>query len=252
MISVIVCSRNPAKFAAVEAMFATALGAEPWEMIHIADAASLTEGYTRAVARSRGEIIVFSHDDVEILNPSVFVKRLKGHLANCDLLGVAGTRRLVGAVWITAGPLHIFGQMAHLQKDGSIIVDIYAAPRPIIGQMQAIDGVFMAARRELFSRVSFDAATFDGFHFYDLDFSLSAHRASLRVAVACDIHLLHASIGRFGYEDWVKYSTRFERKWQGQLAQNPGLAFKCAAVTVPTRAAAIEVMEAPHWNDQDC
>jgi GT2 family glycosyltransferase len=251
MISLIVCSRDPAKFAAVQAMYTAAFAAEPWEMIHIEDAASLAEGYTRGIARSRGEILVFSHDDVEILNPAVFVDRLKGHLANYDLVGVAGTRKLVGAVWITAGPPDIFGQMAHLATDGTIIVDIYNAPRPIVGKMQAIDGVFMAARREIFSRVAFDAATFDGFHFYDLDFSFSAHQAGLRVAVACDIHLLHASIGKFGYEDWVKYSTRFERKWKARLSPNPGFSFKCTAVTVPTREAAARVMNAPYWGDEE-
>ena len=71
---------------------ASAFAAEPWEMIQIHDAASLAEGYARGVARSRGEILLFSHDDVEILNPQHFVKRLRGHLANYDLIGVAGTR----------------------------------------------------------------------------------------------------------------------------------------------------------------
>jgi GT2 family glycosyltransferase len=249
MISLIVCSQDARKFAAVEAMYAAALGAEPWEMIHIEDAASLAEGYTRGVARSRGDRLVFSHDDVEILNPPTFFKRLNGHLSNYDLIGVAGTRLLTSSSWFNAGPPHIFGQVAHPQPDGNIIVDIYGAPRPIVGMIQAIDGVFMAARRPVLSRVAFDAATFDGFHFYDMDFSFSAYRAGFRLAVANDLHLLHASAGKYGYEDWVKYDQRFTKKWQPHLSRANIQTFQRATVTVASKAAAVEVMDAPYWSD---
>jgi len=57
-----------------------------------------------------------------------------------------------------------------------------------------------------------DEATFDGFHFYDLDFSYRAHRAGLRLAVSTDILLLHASEGRFE-EEWKRYAQRFMDKF---------------------------------------
>ena len=42
---------------------------------------------------------------------------------------------------------------------------------PLVRNVQALDGLFMAARRSVIERVSFDPVTFDGFHGYDLDFS---------------------------------------------------------------------------------
>lgn len=47
MISVVVCSVDDAKFAAVSASYASGMGAEPYEVIRISDARSLSEGYNR-------------------------------------------------------------------------------------------------------------------------------------------------------------------------------------------------------------
>src|SRR5271168_4354609 len=123
MISVIICSIDPAKFVAVEAMYRAAMGDEPWELIGIHDARSIAEAYNRGFARSRGETVIFSHDDVEVLNPD-FPRRITGHVARFDMIGVAGTDCVIGARWKAAGASHWFGQIAHHWKDGKFLVNI--------------------------------------------------------------------------------------------------------------------------------
>src|SRR5208283_2174656 len=76
MISVIVCSIDQAKSEAIAAHYRSLMGDEPFEWLLIRDARSLAEGYNRAIAQSRGELLVLSHDDIEILTPA-FVPRLK-------------------------------------------------------------------------------------------------------------------------------------------------------------------------------
>jgi GT2 family glycosyltransferase len=83
--------------------------------------------------------------------------------------------------------------------------------------MQALDGLLLATRRGVAQRVGFDAATFDGFHFYDLDFTYRAHLLGLRLAVTTDVIAVHASTGNFG-EAWQRYVERFRAKFPALVA----------------------------------
>jgi hypothetical protein len=246
MISVLMCSIAPAKFAAAEVMYSAALGAEPWELIGIHDAKSLAEGYTRAIAASKGEILVFSHDDVQIFSGDLPGK-LRRHLQRFDLIGVAGTSRLINGGWNSAGPPHVFGQVVHRHPDGKLVLDIFCAPRAAVGSIQALDGVFMAARRPVVQKISFDAVTFDGFHVYDVDFSFQAYRAGLKLGVACDIHLFHQSYGKFD-ESWKIYAARFVAKWQEHLAATAPPLYQWSIAQVDSWDHATELMTPVYWN----
>jgi hypothetical protein len=102
VISIVVCSIDPVKFAAVTRNFAAAMGDVHYEIVGIHDARSLCEGYNRGIARARGEICVFAHDDIEILAPDL-PGALRRHLRDHDVVGVAGATRLAGMGWANAG-----------------------------------------------------------------------------------------------------------------------------------------------------
>lgn len=216
--SVVVCSHRPERHAAVRQTFARALAGSAWELQIIADARSLAEAYNRGVAASRGRILIFSHDDVEVLNedlPAI----LRRQLADADLLGIAGTDQVVGAQWQDAGWPHLHGLVCRPLPEvegGGVSVCLFGTSAPLIGGIQAIDGCFFAARRELLDSVAFDAATFDGFHLYDIDFSYAAHLAGKRVAVSTEIVIAHASPGNYDAV-WQTYASRFVAKYQAQL-----------------------------------
>jgi GT2 family glycosyltransferase len=86
----------------------------------------------------------------------------------------------------------------------------------VVAGIQAIDGVFMAMRREVAVSVPFDEETFDDFHLYDLDFSFRAYHAGYALAVCRDILLIHQSLGKFGAV-WRRYAERFEAKHSARL-----------------------------------
>ena len=112
MISIVICSNNDDRFAAVSRNLEQLLRGEPHEIIRIPDARSMGEGYVRGVGRSRGESFIFCHDDIQILSPD-FAVRLREHLEQFDLVGVAGTDCLFRGKWVAAGRPHIFGQVTH-------------------------------------------------------------------------------------------------------------------------------------------
>jgi GT2 family glycosyltransferase len=82
-------------------------------------------------------------------------------------------------------------------------------------EVVAVDGLFFAIRRDLFDRIHFDDALFDGFHFYDLDISMQV-RLSHRILVTWDIVVKHYSEGSFD-QRWKRYATRFVLKWSDHL-----------------------------------
>lgn len=210
--SFVVCSIDAAKFAAVSQTIAARFADHDVEVIRIGDARSLCEGYARGLARSRGEAVVFCHDDIDLLAPDA-AQRLARHLTHHDLLGVAGTTRVTGPAVFWSGHPHIHGWMTHrLPGEADYELSFSSLAAPEVGGMQAVDGVLMACRREVALSVGFDASTFDGFHLYDLDFSYRAHRAGYTLAVACDLGVVHASKGRFD-RAWERYAERFRAKF---------------------------------------
>lgn len=235
-VSVIICSIDDTKFERAAENFRALLSGGDFEIIRIDDARSLCEGYTRGMEKARGEILMFSHDDVTVFSPD-FRNRVLSHLEHVDVLGFAGTSRLCGAGWTKAGHPYLFGQIAHPRADGRMSLFIYGAPGALVTGIQAVDGLLFIAHREAARQIGFDSATFDGFHLYDIDFSFRAHLAGLTIGVATDIAIFHASPGNFD-ERWAMYAQRFETKHAAVLDRaqpNGKFSFATQCVDGPTQ-----------------
>lgn len=209
-ISVVVCSIDPVRLSSLRADLEREFAGEDWELVHIDDARSLSDGYARGLARARGELVVLCHDDIGILSRR-FAGRLRERLATHDLVGVAGSDRLTGPKWFWSGPPHTASWVCQPQGAGWLL-GLLGTRGPVIEGAQALDGLFLAGRRAALLQLGFDAHTFDGFHFYDLDLSWRAHRAGLRCAIALDLLLWHASGGNFA-ASWQHYARRFLQKF---------------------------------------
>jgi hypothetical protein len=223
-VSIVVCSIDPVRLDAMQRSYRHALGAREHEFVVIRDAKSLCEGYQRGLAAARHDTVVFSHDDVELASAHPF-DALDRALAGHDIVGVAGSRLLNGPGVMWAGQPHLRGGVAYPPQgpSGRWKATVYSLDTGIIGGMQALDGLVFACRREAAAQIGFDAATFDGFHFYDVDFAYRAHLAGLRVAVATEIVAVHASEGQFD-DMWRHYAERFQAKYPA-LAAPMGQAF---------------------------
>lgn len=221
--SIIICSHLPHRAAAAQAHFHQLFADYEFEIIMIPDAVSLCEGYNRGFATSSGKFIIFSHDDIEFAD-STLPQRLAAHLDNVDVIGVAGTTRLMNGAWVSAGDPHAFALFAYPDaEEGRVLVKACGRGGVLIGDVQALDGCFIAAHRAAVERIGFDADTFDGFHLYDLDFSYRAYLCGLNVAVGRDLVPIHASTGKAD-QHWQKYRKRFEAKFATTFATEMGKA----------------------------
>lgn len=211
-VSAIVCSNRPAYFANIERQLSGQFMRHQFELIGIHDAKSLCEAYNRGAARATGEILIFCHDDIDIVHAD-FGERLLRHLASCDLAGVAGASKLVNADWGHAGVPYVHGQIIHRPPGQEGYLYFCAGMQaPVVEHIHALDGVFIGMHREVWEAVRYDETTFDGFHGYDIDFTYRAHFAGYRLAVPMDLLLIHFSTG--GYDlKWQASNLKFLRKF---------------------------------------
>jgi hypothetical protein len=247
LISFVVCSIRPDRLARLRGDLEKHLPNDDWELVHVSDARSLCEGYTRGLQHARGEYIVFCHDDIGILCDR-FAARLRGHLARHDLIGVAGCDRLSGPIWSWAGAPHTACWVCPEPSAREHRIGMLGSKGSLLENAQALDGVFLAGRRHVFERVGFDAQTFDGFHFYDLDFSYRAHRAGFNCAAALDLVLWHASGGAFNSAEWQKYAERFVTKFPELEPVAPQAPFRPGSIVIDDiRLAAPIYNWIAHW-----
>lgn len=238
-ISVVACSNDDAQYAAMAASYARALAGWPHEFVRIADAKSLAEGYTRGAARATGEIVAFTHDDVEILAAD-FGERLVRRLGECDLLGIAGATRATGPAWPFAGWPYLHGSVIYPDGPG-YRVTAYSRNAPTAHGIRVIDGVFLVMKREIALSIGWDAETCDGFHGYDVDFTLRAAQAGLRMAVASDLGVVHRSYGSFD-EHWEATARKLTAK-HPELNGERGAETGFVARTVPDAAHAMALVD---------
>ena len=245
MISFVVCSIDPLRLGRLTADLERCFASDTYELIHIDDARSLSEGYMRGLHRARGESIVFCHDDIGLISPD-FATALRRQLMAFDLIGLAGTARLSGPTWFWSGPLHSAARIATPSGSG-IVAGLLGAQVGAMADAQALDGVFIAGRREVFEHVPFDRETFDGFHFYDIDQSYRAFLAGYRCGVALDLLIWHQSGGDFT-DSWHLYADRFMAKFPEFSQPRPGTAYRPGALLLDEISLAPAIYRwVDHW-----
>jgi len=238
-ISIVTCSSDEARFAAMAASYDRALAGWPHEIVRVGDARSLAEGYARGLERATGEVVVFTHDDVELL-PADFGDRLARRLAACDLLGVAGATRATAPAWPSAGWPHLHGCVIY-PEGGEYHVTVYSRTVPIAHGIRVMDGVFLATRRSIAQSIGWDVEAGEGFHGYDVDFTLRAAQAGWRLAVATDLGVVHRSYGSFD-ERWRAAARKLAARHPelgGERAKETGF----VARAVPDAAHALALVD---------
>ena len=238
-ISVVVCSREEQKGRRIREHYQALLAEREFEIIQIYDARSLCEAYNRGFARSRGDVVIFSHDDIEIASDD-FAARLLRRLASSDVVGVSGTSQLAGPSWIAPGWPRLHGCIIHPNRNApGLVLECYGPNPP--DPIQAVDGVLIAANRRACEAIPFDEATFDGFHFYDLDFSHRAFLEGFRIAIAWDVLIRHNSVGRSD-QSWQKYAKLFLAKHGSRMTlatRSPKGTWPCIPITDQAQAVAL-------------
>lgn len=219
LFSAVVCSINPEKFIRLERNLKAMLPADRLEIIRIADARSMSEGYNRGASRAAGEILLFCHDDIRILTRNA-ARTLAAAMERFDLLGVAGSTWLRDPKWTLAGQPYLRGQVVHALPDRpGFTYSAYGVDGAEAGNIQALDGLFLVLRRDFWTEHPFDEG-YEGFHLYDIDLSFRCHLAGRRVGVCNDILIEHGSLGRYDAA-WRRAAEYFTARFGDRLERHP-------------------------------
>lgn len=163
----------------------------------------------REAIAGKYDALILVHDDVWLEHDPL--SKLELLFNNFGLVGVAGASKVEltsPALWhlmgggFGGGNLH--GAVAHGLPVRKQMTNFGVYPHRTV----MIDGVFMALAKETFEAVRFDETNPAGFHFYDLDYSLTCVNNGIKVGVG-DIYLTHASPGLREFTDEWKAGEKW-------------------------------------------
>ena len=177
---------------------------------------SLSEVYNEIIEESTNDIIVLCHDDIEFDTNRWGDKLLKHFDKQTEygIFGLAGSKYLPtnGQWWYV--PQTMFGIVNHKQ-DGKKWTSTYSKDiNNKVEEVVLVDGLFIAFDKTKIKH-KFDE-TIEGFHFYDLGFSVPNHIDGVKVGVIFDIRVTHLSVGQTN-EKWEENRKQFVEKYKPNL-----------------------------------
>ncbi len=210
MISIIISSYKEIYYNQIISNIENTVGV-PYEIVKIDNPGkfSLTEAYNIGANRAKFDVLCFLHEDIKFhcLNwGDVILKHFKT-IPDLGLIGLAGSKEklLLPTGWGYHHPDKNLINILHHDDDGNVYkISTYAGEN--IDFVRVIDGVFMAMRKSVWQKYKFDESV-DGYHFYDIDFSLRVSQ-EYKVGIAYDIIIEHFSHGNFG-DDWIEASIKY-------------------------------------------
>ncbi len=216
MISIIVCHRNEFNLSKLKKSLEKTVGM-PYELVVIDNKEnkhSLCSAYNEGVKQAKFDYVVFMHEDIRFITKNwgqIVIDLLKKN----DVVGVAGTNYLAdsGIWWAPRASKFLKGHIANWEGK-NIKKTIFSEDD---GKVVVLDGVFIATKKKIAEEIKFDEKTFDGFHFYEIDWTLRVSK-KYRLLATTKILILHESIGDVRKnDDWKKYREKFIEKHKSIL-----------------------------------
>ncbi len=227
MISIIICSRNSFDLQKVLLNVETTIGVE-FEPVVIDNSNgqyTIFEAYNLGINLSKGDLLCFMHEDIafETQGWGKRVVEIFDSNLNLGLLGVAGSsyKPSVPSGWSfpEARTDTFYMNIVQHRKGSEPSCTIYINPRnEALSKVVSVDGVWFCTTREVVKDIKFDDITFNNFHCYDIDFSLSVLQ-KYDVAVTFEILIHHFSEGSFN-DSWITETLKLHNKWNSILPIN--------------------------------
>src|SRR3989344_149075 len=215
-ISFIICSRDPGLLDELKKNINEKIDhLADYEIIAISNqnnAYSIASAYNKGIAAAKYNLLCFIHEDVRFITDdfgAILIKKFEN--PEIAAVGVAGSTLLpeTGS-WFSLARPFVQGQVVHKLPNKEQL-DRYGVIRQDT-DVVVLDGLFIVVRKEIAQSTKFDEETFDGFHFYDIDFTLRIAQKH-KIIVTYDILLQHFSGGKFD-ESWTRYRERLIHKYK--------------------------------------
>jgi len=177
---------------------------------------SLSKAYNKIIEKSTFDLVVLLHDDliIETKNWGHKLKKLFQKNSEYGILGLAGSKFLPKSGMWWEIPETMYGIVNH-QNDGKKWESKYSKDlKNNIEETIIIDGLFISFLKSRIKN-TFDEGC-NGFHFYDLYFSLENYLSNVKVGITTSIRVTHLSVGQTN-EEWEKNRQIFSKKYDGVL-----------------------------------
>jgi hypothetical protein len=238
MISVIICSADKKMFAAASGTVAETIGV-PYELISFDNSdekLGICEVYNKGIKRAKYPVLCFMHEDI-IIHTKGWGQSVINAFNNDSILGILG---VAGSYYKPLSPSGWLGQ--GMDTECSNLIQNYKFKDELpnlnyknpnneqITEVACIDGLWFCVPKHVAVKYKFDEETFQGFHCYDVDFSLTVG-ADYKVAVTYDVLLTHLSEGNFD-KTWLAETMKLHKKWDACLPIDRGCLHKAQSLQI--------------------
>ncbi len=223
MISIIICSKEPNRVKVLSENILSTIGVEN-EIVVIDNSSnkySIFQAYNEGVDRTSGEILCFLHEDVKLhtANWGKTLLELFSRHKGVGLIGVAGSKIKTSspsAWWNCPQPYRVVNILQHIDEETKDHWNygFNKAEEEVV----AVDGVFMAARKD--PEIRFNEKL-TGFHNYDLSLCLDYLKAGYTLMVTSNILIEHYSMGKLD-RSWYESSLRLHSLYKAELPKRTG------------------------------
>lgn len=219
MISIIVCSIDPQRVAALRKNVEATIGVE-FELIAVDNRGTgngICHVYNEAAARAQYSTLCFLHEDVEFVTlnwGSTIVAKASDE--RCGVIGFAGSTVKLQrtTAWNTARRYMRCNYIQYMR--GRDHLKSVNPANEEFSRVVTLDGMALCMHRRVWQSVGFDEKRLTGFHCYDLDITIAATAKGLANYVCHTVLLKHFSTGAYS-KGWYEAMEQLHEKWHDTL-----------------------------------
>ena len=177
---------------------------------------SLSEAYNLIIKQSSNDIVTLIHDDLimETKNWGHKLKSLFNKNKDYGIIGLAGSKYLPQSSMWWEIPETMYGIVNH-QNEGKKWESKYSKDlKNKLEETVLVDGLFISFMKSRLKE-NFDERC-EGFHFYDVYFSINNFLKGVKLGVTTSIRVTHLSIGQTNQE-WEKNRQKFSERYRNHL-----------------------------------
>jgi hypothetical protein len=176
---------------------------------------SLSEVYNEILNESKNDYVILCHDDLEF-DTKDWGKKIIKHFDKSDfgVLGVAGTTEIPESGMWWQDKRKMIGIVNHKHEGKKWESKYSKSWGDEINECCFVDGLFIAINKTKLKE-KFDESV-DGFHFYDVHFSVNNFLKGVKIGVIYNVRLTHLSIGQTN-EKWEENRKIFENQYKENL-----------------------------------
>ena len=176
---------------------------------------SLSEVYNEILNESKNDYVILCHDDLEF-DTKDWGKKIIKHFDKSDfgVLGVAGTTEIPESGMWWQDKRKMIGIVNHKHEGKKWESKYSKSWGDEINECCFVDGLFIAINKTKLKE-KFDESV-DGFHFYDVHFSVNNFLKGVKIGVIYNVRLTHLSIGQTN-EKWEENRKIFEENYKESL-----------------------------------